>query len=129
MLKPIDLTGKRFGRLEVIEFSHVVRKNYKNSKRNIYYWACKCDCGNMKYVDGSNLLSGRCKSCGCLKKGIKLNPKFNNSKFSLKKSQTQLRYKYNNQGGKIKEYKLSPIELTEYLKDLEYKEVQYVGIR
>lgn len=128
MHKPIDLTGKKFGRLEVIELSHVARKNYKNSKKNIYYWACKCDCGNMKYVDGSNLLSGRCRSCGCLKKGIKLNPKFNSGKTFFQKNQIQLKYKYN-QGGKIKKYKLSSAELTEYLKSLEYKEVQYVGTR
>jgi hypothetical protein len=54
----IDLTGKRFGRLVVIERA----KNGENGKAQ---WLCKCDCGNTKIVSGTDLRKGSCKSCGC----------------------------------------------------------------
>ena len=53
----IDLTGKRFGRLTVLERIDDTL-NYR----------CECDCGNEKIVSGELLRSGRTKSCGCLKK-------------------------------------------------------------
>ncbi len=53
-----DLTGQRFGRLTVIEYSHT------HGKRA--YWKCRCDCGNYSVAMGKNLLSGKTKSCGCL---------------------------------------------------------------
>lgn len=53
-----DLTGKRFGRLTVIELDPV-RKGRK------LYWVCKCDCGNTKSIRSDALLSGITKSCGC----------------------------------------------------------------
>ena len=55
-MKFIDLTGKKFGRLKVLDF---YRKN------NIIYWNCKCDCGTKKMVNGYHLRSGRILSCGC----------------------------------------------------------------
>lgn len=57
----IDLTGLRFGRLEVIE-------EVSPKERNDTYWVCKCDCGFKTLVDSSNVRSGRVKSCGCLKR-------------------------------------------------------------
>ena len=55
-----DLTGKRFGRLTVIGVED-------NGKRKTYY-ACQCDCGNVKVIRSDALLSGRTLSCGCKKK-------------------------------------------------------------
>lgn len=52
-----DLTGKRFGRLEVLE-----RIGTKNSSP---YWKCKCDCGNYTNASNANLKSGNVISCGC----------------------------------------------------------------
>ena len=61
-----DLTGKRFGRLFVKEYSHT-----KNKRA---YWVCTCDCGNIKISMGTNLSTGNVKSCGCLRKdGNRLN--------------------------------------------------------
>jgi len=54
----IDMTGKRFGELTVIEFSHM----HKDA-----YWKCLCDCGNEKVIPGYNLRNGHTKSCGHLK--------------------------------------------------------------
>lgn len=53
-MRPVDLTGKTFGKLTVIE--KVVTK-----------WKCRCECGNIKDVTGGNLKSKNTKSCGCLK--------------------------------------------------------------
>lgn len=55
-----DLTGKRFGRLTAIGI------NEKNDRR--IYYACQCDCGNVKIVRSDALIGGMTKSCGCLKK-------------------------------------------------------------
>lgn len=60
MVSFIDLLGKQFGRLLVIE---------KTNKRGIgrqIYWKCKCDCGKIKVISGNNLRNGMTKSCGCL---------------------------------------------------------------
>ena len=53
-----DLTGLCFGRLTVIKLDH------KENKNGVY-WLCKCDCGNEKVVNTSNLKFGNTKSCGC----------------------------------------------------------------
>jgi len=56
----IDLSGKRFGRLQVI--SPVGKDKYNN-----YKWLCNCDCGKEKIVKGNCLCSGMTRSCGCLR--------------------------------------------------------------
>lgn len=60
--KLIDLTGKKFGRLTVINRS----KNDYVYKGKIYpRWNCICDCGTPVEVLGDELRSGNSKSCGC----------------------------------------------------------------
>lgn len=59
MRKVIDLLGKRFGKLIVIN------KSDRQDKSRSYYWLCKCDCGNEKIILGRSLKSGNTKSCGC----------------------------------------------------------------
>ena len=63
-----DLIGKEFGHLTVIDYDETEKK-----------WICKCDCGNITRVVGTNLKTGNTKSCGCRKngKGIKNNRKIN----------------------------------------------------
>lgn len=56
-----DLTGQKFGRWTVIERAD--SDNHGNSM-----WLCKCECGNVKIVQGSNLTQGKTVSCGCLQK-------------------------------------------------------------
>lgn len=60
-----DLTGQRFGSWTVI------KKTNKRASGGVV-WLCKCDCGTIREVYGSNLVSGKTKSCGCCgKKGVK----------------------------------------------------------
>lgn len=53
-----ELTGQRFGRLTVKNFSHIHNRTA--------YWNCVCDCGHTKTVCGTSLTRGSTKSCGCL---------------------------------------------------------------
>lgn len=59
----IDLTGERFGRLEVVRY---VGQN----EHRVSTWECKCDCGNTIEATQQNLIGGRTKSCGCLKTDV-----------------------------------------------------------
>lgn len=55
----IDLTGKRFGRLIVIERSDKPGSGHQPK------WKCKCDCGNEKTIFGASLRNNDSRSCGC----------------------------------------------------------------
>lgn len=55
----IDLTGKKFGKLTVVE--------YLGRKGHGSYWRCKCDCGNEVNCLYGNLVRGSSTSCGCLR--------------------------------------------------------------
>ena len=57
----INLAGKKFGKLTVIE------RDKSDNHRNAT-WKCKCDCGNVVIINSRSLLSGMTKSCGCLRK-------------------------------------------------------------
>lgn len=61
MAEFIDLTGKKFNKLTVLE-------RVDNKTGNRYKWKCLCDCGNTTFVYPKNLKSGHTKSCGCLQK-------------------------------------------------------------
>lgn len=63
----IDLSGRRFGRLTVIEvFSRPVRAEHSPSgKPHDMVWKCHCDCGNETTVSRGNLKNGSTTSCGC----------------------------------------------------------------
>ena len=60
-----DLTGKRFGRLTVIKFSHV-KVEGNGRPKSFAYFLCKCDCGKECIKRGSRLSEGSVNSCGCL---------------------------------------------------------------
>ena len=53
-----DLSGNRYGRLEVLSYSH--------SENRTAFWLCRCDCGELKAANGYSLRNGATKSCGCL---------------------------------------------------------------
>lgn len=55
----IDLTGRRFGHLTVIE-----RAGYDESNKHLF-WKCQCDCGAEFVAGGDGIRSGSTTSCGC----------------------------------------------------------------
>lgn len=55
MSKPIDLTGKVFGQLTVVEM--LPERKCR----------CRCSCGEETIAYRSNVVGGHTKSCGCLK--------------------------------------------------------------
>ena len=67
----VSHVGKKFGKLTVVSFSHRVKYKSGSSKK---FWVCLCDCGNETTTDSSSLLSGRSRSCGCVRnRGGKIN--------------------------------------------------------
>jgi hypothetical protein len=62
MGKFINLKGKKFNRLLVLRMS--LRKGCSGQ----IYWKCRCNCGNISFVDTGHLLNNHSKSCGCLQK-------------------------------------------------------------
>jgi hypothetical protein len=62
-MKPFaDLTGKQFGMLRVLGYAG------KDKHRKARWWVYCEGCTQVKFVRGANLLSGRIKSCGCLRR-------------------------------------------------------------
>ena len=57
IMRALELTGQRFGRLVAIGRSGKYRGAYK--------WFCRCDCGRLMETLGSRLKSGHTQSCGC----------------------------------------------------------------
>ncbi len=59
MDRPIDLTGRKFGKWVVLP-----RNRLESNHRN-YRWLVQCECGRLRHVAGQDLLDGRSSSCGC----------------------------------------------------------------
>ena len=59
----IDLTGKRFGFLTVLERG-------ENSKQGGVRWRCLCDCGKETLSLTAHLNSGHTTSCGCRNRAV-----------------------------------------------------------
>lgn len=59
---PRDLTGRRFGRLVVLQ--QIPRPEYYAD--SCTWWLCRCDCGAEVKVRSMSLNSGNTRSCGCL---------------------------------------------------------------
>lgn len=64
-----DITGQKFGRLTVIEFSHIEKRKT--------YWKCRCDCGKEIITRADGLKNGHTSSCGCYNKEILQNATHN----------------------------------------------------
>lgn len=74
----IDLNGKTFVNWTVLNEETTRRKGK-------IYWFCKCKCGRQRAVLSESLLSGKSKSCGCDKPGLRAKP-FEHSYRRLKDS-------------------------------------------
>lgn len=61
-----DLTGRKFGRLTVIERAE---DYWMPCGRHVISWLCQCDCGSSPVIiRGKYLKDGRTQSCGCLQR-------------------------------------------------------------
>nr|DAJ90910.1 MAG TPA: hypothetical protein [Caudoviricetes sp.] len=58
-IRRLKLEGKRFGKLTVIAYAGM------DKKQKCSMWECRCDCGKVCTVRGSSLTDGNTKSCGC----------------------------------------------------------------
>lgn len=58
-----DISGMRFGRLQVVNVSHSQKRT--RLKGTVLYWNCICDCGNEAIISAHSLNRGDAKSCGC----------------------------------------------------------------
>lgn len=56
----IDMTGKIYGELYVMSFSHL------DTKKNAH-WLVRCSCGNVKTANGYDIRAGKTISCGHIK--------------------------------------------------------------
>jgi hypothetical protein len=64
-----DLTGRRFGRLIVLEFAGSRRVGKRQSARR--FWRCRCDHDdNIVEIRTDQLVDGIAQSCGCLQREI-----------------------------------------------------------
>lgn len=61
-----DFIGKKFGRLTVVEFSHlyITPSTGKREKR----WKCLCECGGFTTTSKRKLETKHTSSCGCISK-------------------------------------------------------------
>ncbi len=58
-----DLTGRRFGRLTVLESALLEKPEANGNKTG---WRCRCDCGKEIIIPRRALISSKTQSCGCL---------------------------------------------------------------
>lgn len=63
MTRPINIAGRRFGRLVALErIGHTAHGHAA--------WKCRCDCGTEIVASRGNLRAGTTRSCGCLKREV-----------------------------------------------------------
>jgi hypothetical protein len=55
----IDLTGRQFGHLTVLQVDGKIGRHIA--------WLCVCRCGSERRIPGTNLVRSHTQSCGCLK--------------------------------------------------------------
>ena len=65
-MRALNLTGKRFGRLTVVEKAeNIILGGHQKTA-----WKCVCECGNTIIVPTNRLSTGTTKSCGCLNREL-----------------------------------------------------------
>ena len=62
MAEFMDKAGQKYGRLTVLGLSNT------KTKTGHLMWRCQCECGNLCVIAGSDLTTGRTKSCGCIRR-------------------------------------------------------------
>lgn len=63
--KPSEISkGQKYFRLTVLKFDR--------TEHYMPYWYCLCDCGVIKSINGSSMVRGEIKSCGCLNNEMRI---------------------------------------------------------
>ena len=90
----VDLTGQRFGHLEVLGRAESQNKNSA--------WYCRCDCGKTKVISAPNLKSGSSRTCGCgvIKSTIERSTKHGGSDSRLYNVWSHMKMRCNNRQDK-----------------------------
>lgn len=86
----IDLTGRRFGRLRVLNPAG-------HAKNGNALWLCQCDCGNSTVADSYRLRHGMTRSCGCLRQESSRKSSQHNAAF-LQQQHNHGKYLFNEDG-------------------------------
>lgn len=86
-----DITGQRFGKLTVLRLAR--KTEYKG---NDISWLCKCDCGKEVIAKMYLLLSGKKKSCGCIKQDKIIEQHFSGNVYNLDEYEYGICYCKNN---------------------------------
>lgn len=60
----VDISGRTFGRLTVIEYAYSIHR--------AAHWTCECDCGSFTVARGSKLRRGEMVSCGCQRRDARI---------------------------------------------------------
>lgn len=63
-----DIIGKRLGKLEVVHYTGHLHVMTEGGERMRHYYMCRCECGNMPFVQRGPLLNDIVHSCGCGKR-------------------------------------------------------------
>lgn len=71
MAKIIDISGKRYGRLTVLSLNACIKREKGKSYTT---WNAECDCGRVKIIRKSNLISGT-TTCGCAQEAARAKPR------------------------------------------------------
>ena len=81
----IDLIGKKFGQLTVLNLDHKQQRfSKKGTKEGFrYFYKCKCSCGNEKIINGESLVRGLTTSCGCYREKVFNHKKHNKTNTRL----------------------------------------------
>ncbi len=116
---PNDIVGQKFGKLLVLNYTD----EYRSGNR---MYNCQCDCGTIKLISRSNLLSGHTLSCGCInsKGEEKISQILIENKIDFEKSKTFSDFYRNVKTGKLKfDFFLSKYNCAiEYDGDLHFSE-------
>lgn len=116
-MKLIDLVGKQFGKLTVIE--RVQSKKYPSGGSTVVY-LCLCECGNQKEILAGNLRRGHTTSCGCVQNQtrVAIHTKHGESDHRLHNIWTNMKQRcYNRKNSDYKNYGARNITICDEWKD------------
>ncbi len=119
----INRIGNIYGELTVISEAP--------SKNNRIIWKCKCSCGKIKTIFGTNLNSGSTISCGCVNiknhtvHGMRKHPLYNVWRHMIQRCYNPETEYYKNYGKRgisvCEEWKDSPVEFIKWAENNGYK--------